>query len=218
VSAKFKILKGVPTKNEGDPTAWMLPYSTLMIILLIFFAALYALGQQNSVEYEAAIAEMAGDQYKDQARKETVLAKNMIELLDREGLADMAKVQITVDRIHVSLTSSVMFELGRADLQPVAILFLDLLVDSLKGMNNNVIVEGHTDNLPIRGPRYFSNWELSAARAFSVIRYLQDHDIPPERLVAYGYGENRPVASNETEEGRGRNRRIELSILRGGRT
>ncbi len=202
---------------EGDPTSWMLPYSTLMIILLIFFAAMYGLAQSRSIEYEEALAEMAGEDFREQARQETELARNLATLFEREGLADMARIEITADRIHVSLTSSVMFGRGRADLQPAAVKLLDVLHNSLREMKNYVVVEGHTDNLPIRGPRYFSNWELSTARAFSVIRYLQERGIPPERLVAYGYGEHRPVASNETEEGRGRNRRIELSILRGGR-
>jgi len=73
-------------------------------------------------------------------------------------------------------------------------------------------VEGHTDNLPIHTERFHSNWELSAARAISVIKYLHQNGIPQERLSALGYGEYRPVAPNDTPEHRSLNRRIEILI------
>ena len=80
-------------------------------------------------------------------------------------------------------------------------------------------VEGHTDNLPINTPRFPSNWELSTARATSVIRYLiEEENLDPERLSAAGYGEYRPIDANDTPEGRARNRRVDLVILRLGLT
>jgi chemotaxis protein MotB len=77
-----------------------------------------------------------------------------------------------------------------------------------------IIVEGHTDNIPIRGKKYESNWELSAIRAENVVRYLVHKEgFPPELFAVAGYGEFRPVADNNTESGRKKNRRIELVIL-----
>jgi chemotaxis protein MotB len=81
-------------------------------------------------------------------------------------------------------------------------------------MGNAVIVEGHTDSTRIIGKKFRSNRELSLFRAFSVIDFLIKNGFPPEKLSAYGYGEFKPVASNETEEGRAKNRRIEIIVLR----
>ncbi|MDK2959817.1 MAG: chemotaxis protein MotB, partial [Bacillota bacterium] len=76
-------------------------------------------------------------------------------------------------------------------------------------------VEGHTDNLPINTYRFPSNWELSTARATTVVRYLAEkHGIPPDRLSAAGYGEWRPVAPNDTPEHRAQNRRVDIVVLR----
>ena len=81
-------------------------------------------------------------------------------------------------------------------------------------MPNEIRVEGHTDNVPIATPLYPSNWELSSARATTVGRYLAEHsDIAPQRIIAAGYGEFRPVAPNDTREGRARNRRVDLVVL-----
>ena len=84
-------------------------------------------------------------------------------------------------------------------------------------MENPIIVEGHTDNVPISSAKYRSNFELSAARAFSVINYfINSEKIAPVRFSTFGYGEYKPVASNETESDRAKNRRIEINIIRKG--
>ena len=80
---------------------------------------------------------------------------------------------------------------------------------------NMVIAEGHTDNVPIHTAQYDSNWELSSSRAFSVIYYFINKGISPERLVAHGFGEFRPAHSNETDADRAKNRRIEITVVRG---
>ncbi len=79
---------------------------------------------------------------------------------------------------------------------------------------NDIIIEGHTDNVPITGGKYQSNWELSVARAVSVIDFFTDRGIEPKKLVAGGYGEFHPAYPNDTPEHRARNRRIEITILR----
>jgi chemotaxis protein MotB len=91
---------------------------------------------------------------------------------------------------------------------------LDPVADSLLKMDNEVVVEGHTDAARMLGRRYASNRELSLVRAFSVINYLVKRGVPPSRLTAFGYGEFRPAAPNDTEEGRLKNRRIEMIIMR----
>jgi chemotaxis protein MotB len=83
----------------------------------------------------------------------------------------------------------------------------------LAGIDDAIQVEGHTDNLPIATSQFPSNWELSSARAGSVVRFFIDHEVAPKRLSAAGYSEFHPVATNETAEGRSRNRRVTLMIL-----
>ncbi len=84
---------------------------------------------------------------------------------------------------------------------------------SLVSVGNYIRVEGHTDNVPISNPRFPSNWELSTARATVVVCHLiQTYSLSPAMLSAAGYAENRPIASNDTEEGKARNRRVDLII------
>jgi len=82
----------------------------------------------------------------------------------------------------------------------------------VKPLKNEIFVEGHTDNVPISTLTFPSNWELSSARAASVVNYLSRQGVEPERMAAIGYGEFRPIASNDAPEGRGKNRRVTLII------
>jgi len=113
------------------------------------------------------------------------------------------------------LPAPVLFDSGGADLKGEAIKSLSGIAKIIKDMPNTVIVEGYTDNIPMKTGKYTSNWELSAARAFSVVQYLMEKEnIDSKRFTVYGYGEFRPVTDNDTEEGRAKNRRIEISIMR----
>ena len=93
---------------------------------------------------------------------------------------------------------------------------LDRIIDVLESdiKDNEVIIEGHTDNIPIQHSRWSSNWELSTARALSVLHYFtEEGELAPQRFTVSGYGDQRPVADNSTELGRQRNRRVEIIIL-----
>jgi chemotaxis protein MotB len=124
------------------------------------------------------------------------------------------EVGATREGIVISLSGNLLFDSGKSDLKPQGLVLLDTLAERLRTMPNEIRIEGHTDNVPIATPLYPSNWELSSARAITVGRYLAEHDaITPTRLVAAGYGEYRPVVSNDTREGRARNRRVDLVVL-----
>ncbi|NIB43182.1 flagellar motor protein MotD [Pseudomaricurvus alkylphenolicus] len=116
--------------------------------------------------------------------------------------------------LEVELKSSILFATGNAQptLQARSI-FADVAA-LLRGYNNPVQIEGFTDNVPINNARYPSNWELSAARAASVVKLLASSGIQPQRLSAVGYGEYQPVEDNATAEGRAANRRVVLMIAR----
>jgi chemotaxis protein MotB len=126
------------------------------------------------------------------------------------------RVEISAHRegIVISVSGNVLFDSGRSDLKPQGLAVLDALAERLRAMPNEVRVEGHTDNVPIATALYPSNWELASARATTVGRYLIEHGgVLPARMIAAGYGEHRPVATNDTREGRARNRRVDIVIL-----
>lgn len=115
----------------------------------------------------------------------------------------------------VSIVSEgVLFDAGSAELRPEGRAVLDGLAGNLGSIPNKLAIEGHTDNQPISTARFPSNWDLSGARASSVLRYLTDvHHLPASRLSASGYGDTVPVASNDDDAGRAKNRRVDIAIL-----
>ena len=133
----------------------------------------------------------------------------------------MKKGQLQVRQLKGMLTVDVaeqlFFDSGRATLKDTGKEVLKKVADAIKSYDDKAIrIVGHTDNVPISGnlQKVFpSNWELSAARATTVVRFLQDTGIPPERLVATGRAEYAPVAPNDSPEGRQKNRRIEITLI-----
>jgi chemotaxis protein MotB len=204
-------------ESTDETELWMLPYSTLMLILILLFVVFYGFSLQNSVEYEAAIADLGAENRSapgGRTASEVAFAKDMREYIKKSGLSGEAKVEMTATYIRLNLKSPALFESGQAELKPGIKSFFEEISNHLRGMHNLVIVEGHTDNVPIRGGLFRSNWELSAARAFSVINFFISRGAVPERLVAHGFGEFRPAFPNDTEGGRAKNRRIEITIVR----
>jgi len=136
----------------------------------------------------------------------------------QNALGDLVKRNLmTVRRkemwVEVELRTDILFTSGSAQPAPAAVPVLARLGQALAPLPNAVRVEGYTDNVPIRTSVFYSNWELSAARAGSVVRVLSGEGIDPERLAVVGYGEQRPVQSNDTAEGRNANRRVVVVIL-----
>ena len=199
--------------DDQGSFVWMVPYSTLMLVLMIMFCALYSYSSTNRLEYESAISGLGGSGASGQ---EIELAKSLKDFIRNMHMEGLAEVSVTPHSIKLKLSSPVVFDSASAELKPDIMPLLIGIFDQLKGMDNMIIVEGHTDNVPLAGGRYKNNWELSAARAFSVIDFYIQRGIDPSRLVAYGYGENRPLYPNSTALGRAINRRIEIIFPRGG--
>jgi chemotaxis protein MotB len=130
-----------------------------------------------------------------------------------DGLAD---VQFNERWVEINLSSQMLFVSGEARLGQPALRALRDLSKSLRTLPNVINVEGYTDDKPIRTEAYPSNWELSSARAASVVHYLARLGVDPSRLAAVGFGEHRPRADNTTEEGRAKNRRIAILIMADG--
>lgn len=218
----FKRKNNYEDHHEEETELWMLPYSTFMLMLVILFIVFYAMSSLNSLEYETALADLAatkpGNPNADQAYKEIALAKQMQKYIKDQGVSDKAQVQMSAQFIKLKLESPALFSSGSAELKADSLPLFEMMSSQLKQMDNMIIVEGHTDNVPMHSAIFNSNWELSAARAFSVIRYYIGKGIDPKRLVAHGLAEFRPVASNDDEIGRAKNRRIEITIMRAGKS
>jgi len=134
---------------------------------------------------------------------------------DLRPLIDKGLITVTHNQfwVEVEINTSILFTSGSATLEKASFPALIKLADTLKDLPNYIEVEGHTDNLPISTKVYPSNWELSAARAASVVHLFTRHQVSPERLSAIGYGEFRSIADNTTVEGRRKNRRVLVVIL-----
>lgn len=141
------------------------------------------------------------------------LAEEIHQVFAAEGLLDIAEVAVTPEGVAVRVrTDDVLFATGSAEVQPVAREVLTALGPSLRGVPNEIRVEGHTDDVPIHRSDY-TNWNLSADRAVAVLALLADeHGIAPERLSAVGYGEHEPLVPNDSAEHRTTNRRVEIII------
>jgi chemotaxis protein MotB len=157
-------------------------------------------------------------QVREEERKRQVREKMRGMAKDIMGalapLVQEGKVSVTegLKGITVEINASVLFPLGEARLQPSAVKALRAVAEVAATADFPITVEGHTDPTPIATPQFPSNWELSGARASSVVRLFVESGVAPPRLTATGYGEQRPVASNDTPEGRSRNRRVTILI------
>ncbi|MBX3617457.1 flagellar motor protein MotD [Nitrosomonas sp.] len=141
------------------------------------------------------------------------MAKDILSAL--EPLIKDGQVRVTQSSLGVTveINASVLFSPGQAKLAESSSLSLQAVANVIKEHEHDIRVEGHTDNVPINTENFPSNWELSSARASSVIRLFIEKGVEAHRLTAIGYGENRPIESNETPEGRKRNRRVTVTIL-----
>ena len=161
--------------------------------------------------------------------RQAVAKKNALQRRQQEKIQDMArdimkvlaplvkegKVRVTQSNrgITVEINASVLFAPGQAALEESSDKTLRAVAQVVKHGEHAIQVEGHTDNVAIRSATFPSNWELSTARASSVVRLLIDSGVSAQRLTALGYGENRPVEPNDTPQGRARNRRVTVTVL-----
>lgn len=132
--------------------------------------------------------------------------------------SEIAQGQVTISelkgKLTVNMEAAILFDSGRADVKPDGITILLKMIPTLKEVKDKSIrIEGHTDNVPIRSAQFPSNWELSAARAINVAKYLQQQGLDPASLSAAAFSEYKPVADNATREGRAKNRRIEITLV-----
>ncbi|MEB3328545.1 MAG: OmpA family protein [Candidatus Sericytochromatia bacterium] len=222
--------------GHANHERWLLTYADLITLLMAFFVILYALAVsdykkiselQNAMRNAFHITSGAGEApingaphvlVGGQAPMDFALAEmqKQIEKATRDdGDEGAVSTKMTERGLVVSLASSAFFDAGQAYLRPDAVRIMAKVARTLKRSRRNILIEGHTDNVPIRTRQYPSNWELSTARATTVVKYMiEAQGLPPNTLSAAGYGEYKPIVANDTDENRAKNRRVDIVILK----
>lgn len=180
--------------------------------------------ETQNVALEAEVATLTGRVEEISLEKEKAVAEltttydDLVSELNEEIQDGKIAITQLKDKLSLTMVEKILFASGSAKIKKDGKEILERVGEILEKVHDKQIrIEGHTDNVPIGAgikKRYPTNWELSAARATNVVRYLQENsEVDPTLLTAAGYGEFRPVASNDTEEGRAKNRRIEIVLL-----
>ncbi len=169
------------------------------------------LQQPIQIESQSVIDKRIKNQLKQQEIKG--MAEDIMRAL--APLVEDGTVRVTqsIRGITIEINANVLFSPGKAQLTENSSLTLRAVAQVVKAHDHAIHVEGHTDNVSINTVNFPSNWELSTARASSVIRLLMENGVAAHRLTALGYGEYRPIETNDTDEGRTRNRRVTVMIL-----
>jgi chemotaxis protein MotB len=194
----------------------------ILIMVLAFTLSGCAVAfYKTNPEDKEKIAKLSSEVDRLQAlrEQEQQQLRETMSMLEDRLRKEIGNKQVRLDMVEkglvITFVAEVLFDSGKANVRPQGQEMLDKVVYVIqsKRIPQNIGIEGHTDNEPIKYSGWKSNWELSTARATSVLHHIEGKGIDPERLSATGYGEYRPVASNETTAGRQKNRRVEIVIL-----
>jgi len=213
--------------NKG--ALWAITYGDMMSYMMIFFLMMFSFAvaktdKSKSRKYEESMNNLqtafGGKKNEKQLERakakqnETDVENKLKESMQTDEMSKLVQISSTERKMKLVLTEGVLFTSGSADLKDKAKQVLAPIAAQLKTIPNDIIIEGHTDDVPIKHGKYGSNWELSMARAYSVLVFFQEQGIPAKNLAGIGYGENRPLGDNATAEGRAQNRRIEISLMK----
>ena len=229
-------------RDEPKGDEWLATYSDCVTLLMTFFVLLYAMSSVDenkmralSQAFRTVMAGEAGDTILEYSlyNGDVPLIGGEIptDTIDGEKIEESMYYQVSkfvadhdleavVDIIEsdlgvvIQLRDNILFETSKSDLRSESKEILDSIAALISSMNNNIVVEGHTDNRPINTAEFPSNWELSVDRAVNVVRYfVENGKIDPKRLSATGYGEFQPIVDNDTEENMEKNRRVNILIM-----
>lgn len=218
-------------------SGWLLTYADLVTLILVFFILMLALSKMSlgkitdtlkSLEITLGTetpktrlfdvidtSSLAQSKTLDHftGMREADVFKEIHDLISRRKLENKVEAEMRQGKIVLRIDGKILFNSGSAHLLSGATYILGDVIRILKENSQyDVDIQGHTDNFPIHTPEFASNWELSAIRATTVLRYLIEEGISAERLTATGFADRRPLTSNDTLEGRRKNRRVEFVL------
>ncbi len=249
--------------EKENSERWLITYSDLITLLLIFFVIMYAMSSLDKAKFNILSASLnaaldpsneiplpglgktalisaanptVGSHTGNTGTKATTpitkqeitqissiikedkvfsnLYQELHNYITKNGLQSSVAIQNQQRGVQITLHDMVFFNTGSDQLRTQAMQTLAKLVPFLKTVNNDIIVEGYTDNIPIRTYLFPSNWELSTGRAVNVVKFLIANGIDPNRLAATGYSKYHPIAANTTSANRQQNRRVNIVVLR----
>jgi chemotaxis protein MotB len=231
--------KAPEAKAPENHERWIVSYADMVTLLWALFVVLYALSDSNprkllivqqSIDRAFNVGVLSGSSGASpifdagggltpsigqiKANDLTSIQKKLNEFSKSRGLENKIQIREDADSITISLADNLLFASGDANLRPGAQDVLQQVAEVLNQLPNQLQIEGHTDNVPVNNSQFPTNWELSAARASTVVRFLSEGaGVPANRLHLEGYADTRPVADNGTPEGRALNRRADIVIL-----
>jgi chemotaxis protein MotB len=199
-------------RSAGD--RWLFGYADVVTLLFACFASLYAARLAPPVVAAESHAKIVAPMPSPAAIVPSALEHVLTSTLGRQGSLPGVEVATSSRGTVISLPEAGSFPPGRAELSAQARNVMLDLAQELRGLPNLIRVEGHTDDVPIHTVQFASNWELSTARATTVVQYLiEAGGLDPVRLGAAGYAEFRPRLSNDSLDARARNRRVDIVVL-----
>jgi len=229
--------------EKDNSERWLLTYSDLITLLMIFFVVMYAMSNIDAQKYQVLSQSLNGalnpsgmggsgsggtasgggidvtqalaDGQSDKIDPELIAAAEEItKLIKEKNLQDKVSVSIQERGVVVGLMNTVLFDPGSAHIKPEAVPTLVAIGQIANGVHNYIRVEGNTDDVPQSSPQFPSNWELSVVRATEVLRLMIDQSgVAPDKISAVGYGEYRPSVPNNSAENRSKNRKVDIVIL-----
>jgi chemotaxis protein MotB len=231
-------------EGHGNGERWLLTYSDMITLLMVFFVVMYSMANTDLKKFAQVAESMkvafhvigigAGNgnligkgndsgspvtppifQGLPPMQRDFIAATSELTAFATEaGVQGDISVNMNLEGIIISLSDALVFEPGSAELRPESTEMLHRVAEILAATDNSVRVEGHTDNVPTNHPLYPTNWELSVARAVTIVRHLvEEEGIAPDRLSAAGYAEFKPIAPNDSRAERTLNRRADIVII-----
>ena len=219
---------------------WLVSYADFITLLFAFFTSMYAISSVNEGKFRIlseslAIAfnptiftstkaqegprfvkeqrSHASDEFKDMFTNNYQKIQTALSELEADKKLTLIAEE---NRVTIRISESMLFEPGTDTIMKEGLPVIDEVAAVLRELPNSIRVEGHTDNIPVNTARFPSNWDLSSARAISILKYfIAEHGYDPRKLSALGFGEYRPVDTNDTPSGRVKNRRVDIMILNG---
>ncbi len=222
-------------EEHENQERWLISYADFITLLFAFFVTMYSTSSVHEGKYRAV-----SDSVNEAFHPVIALSSSNIRLTSKQSGTAMfdtglklffkyrkmeeevrtmdpsGQISLIKDRrgTVIRIENSLAFETGQAKILPVFSEKLDKIAELIAALPNPVQIEGHTDNIPIKTPDYPSNWELSTGRAMSIVKYFVDrHAMDPQRFSVAGYGEFRPIDTNDSPEGRAKNRRVEIVVV-----
>jgi chemotaxis protein MotB len=209
-------------RGESSEELWLVSYADMMTLLVGFFAMLLAFSKIDAEQFERVKRETTKTFGGEYAQPFEDVSTDLKKVVNEQSLRDQVFFKETDEGLTITFRGALFFESGKSELRAAAFSLLRRLLPTIqdKAKNFAIVVEGHTDDIPINTQRFPSNWELSAVRAGTVLRLFEERGFPRNRLQAIGWADTKPIVpnrdrrNNPISNNQAQNRRVVIRIVR----